>query len=277
MSYSPTVTYPNNGFALALRTVAGAIVNGIGSRVYYVQTSGYDTHAEQGAGGGSYGTLMGTLGDGLAAFYNDVRNRGLAGDTTVIVFSEFGRRISENGRGGTDHAGWVDVVSVARCAAGSTARPPRWAGRLRRSRTIRRRAIQTDFRSVYLACRPGRRRLGADLNGDFAPVLRRSSNSCRGLHAERERRVCCRCWCSERRTVAAQTRPNRIRRTPIPQRGPRDLRRCVVLQYVYELTSATATSVRLHARYLDVTGRLWTASGALNHQCASDYGRQPRR
>ena len=50
MSYSPTVAYPNNGFALALRTVAGAIFNGIGSRVYYVQTGGYDTHAQQGAG-----------------------------------------------------------------------------------------------------------------------------------------------------------------------------------------------------------------------------------
>jgi uncharacterized protein (DUF1501 family) len=46
---------------------------------------------------------MGTLGNGLAAFYSDVRNQGLGSDTTVIVFSEFGRRISENGSAGTDH------------------------------------------------------------------------------------------------------------------------------------------------------------------------------
>ena len=64
-SYTPTVAYPNNGFALALRTVAGAIVRGIGSRVYWVQTGGFDTHAEQGGAGGAYGNLMGTLGDGL--------------------------------------------------------------------------------------------------------------------------------------------------------------------------------------------------------------------
>ena len=48
-SYTPTVAYPNNGFALALRTVAGAIVRGIGSRVFWVQTGGFDTHAQQGA------------------------------------------------------------------------------------------------------------------------------------------------------------------------------------------------------------------------------------
>ena len=103
-SYTPTVVYPNNGFALALRTVAGAIVHGIGSRVYWVQTGGFDTHAGQGGGGGgSYANLMGTLGDGLWAFYSDVRNQGLAADTTVIVFSEFGRRISENGSAGNDH------------------------------------------------------------------------------------------------------------------------------------------------------------------------------
>ena len=78
-TYTPTVVYPNNGFAQSLRTVAGAIVQGIGSRVYWVQTGGYDTHAGQGGGGGgAYGNLMGTLGDGVGAFYTDIRNQGLA-------------------------------------------------------------------------------------------------------------------------------------------------------------------------------------------------------
>jgi uncharacterized protein (DUF1501 family) len=102
-SHTPTIVYPNNGFGLALRTVAGAIVRGVGSRVYWVQTGGYDTHAQQGGSAGAYGNLMGTLGDGLWAFYSDLRNTGLINDTTVILFSEFGRRISENGSGGTDH------------------------------------------------------------------------------------------------------------------------------------------------------------------------------
>jgi uncharacterized protein (DUF1501 family) len=52
-SYTGTVVYPNNGFAIALRTVAGSIARGTGTRVYWVQTSGFDTHATQGAQGGA--------------------------------------------------------------------------------------------------------------------------------------------------------------------------------------------------------------------------------
>lgn len=103
-AYTGTATYPGNGFAQALRTVAGSIVRGIGTRVFWVQTGGFDTHASEGAaGGGAYANLMGTIGDGLLAFYMDLRNQGLLGETLVLQFSEFGRRISENGSGGTDH------------------------------------------------------------------------------------------------------------------------------------------------------------------------------
>jgi uncharacterized protein (DUF1501 family) len=103
-TYVPSITYPNNGFALALRTVAASIARGIGTKVYWVQTGGFDTHAGQGnAGGGAYANLMGTLGDGLLAFYTDLRNQGLLNDTLVLQFSEFGRRIAENGSQGTDH------------------------------------------------------------------------------------------------------------------------------------------------------------------------------
>ena len=102
-NYTGTVTYPNNGFALALRTVAGSIMRGIGTRVFWVQTGGYDTHSTQGVNGGAYGNLMATLGDGLLAFYNDLRNQSLLNDTLILQFSEFSRRITENGSQGTDH------------------------------------------------------------------------------------------------------------------------------------------------------------------------------
>ena len=102
--YTGTVAYPNNGFALALRTVAEALVRGIGTRVFWVQTSGFDTHATQGnAGGGGYANLMGTFGDGVAAFAEDLRRRGPWNDTLILQFSEFGRRVFENGSQGTDH------------------------------------------------------------------------------------------------------------------------------------------------------------------------------
>ena len=85
-------------------TVAASIVRSIGTRVFWVQTGGFDTHANQGnAGGGAYANLMATFSDGVRAFYNDLSNQGLLGDTLVLQFSEFGRRISENGSAGTDH------------------------------------------------------------------------------------------------------------------------------------------------------------------------------
>ena len=104
-SYNPSVTYPNNGFAQALRMIAGAINRGLGTRVFWVQTGGYDTHASQNpnVANGSYSQLMATLNDGLFAFYSDLLNQGMLNDTLVLQFSEFGRRISENGSNGTDH------------------------------------------------------------------------------------------------------------------------------------------------------------------------------
>jgi uncharacterized protein (DUF1501 family) len=97
-NYTGTVAYPNNGLAIALRTVAGSIVRGTGTRVYWVQTGGFDTHAQQGnAGGGAYATLMSTVSDSVRAFYLDLRNQGLLGDTLIMEFSEFGRRVFENG------------------------------------------------------------------------------------------------------------------------------------------------------------------------------------
>jgi uncharacterized protein (DUF1501 family) len=105
-SLTGAANYPaNNGFAQALKAVAGAMVRGIGTRVFYVTTGGFDTHSGQNVvqTNGAYYGLMGTLNDGLLAFYNDLRNQGLLDDTLVLSFSEFGRRISENGSQGTDH------------------------------------------------------------------------------------------------------------------------------------------------------------------------------
>ncbi len=178
-SYTPTIAYPNTGFGLAMRTVAGAIAKGVGSKVYWVQTGGFDTHSAQGAqAGGSYGNLMGTLGDGLAAFYNDVRNQGLINDTTVIVFSEFGRRISENGSNGTDHgaAGLMMVLGgmVKGGLHGTAASLAPGHPTLDNSSGYVR--YETYFRSVYARLLDGW--LGVNsvpiLNGDFragAPAI----------------------------------------------------------------------------------------------------------
>jgi uncharacterized protein (DUF1501 family) len=104
-TYLPTVTYQGDGLSQALRAVAGAMNKGVGTKVFWVQTGGYDTHAGQATNqaNGTYSNLMTTLNGALLAFHNDLQNQGLLGDTLVLQFSEFGRRITENGSGGTDH------------------------------------------------------------------------------------------------------------------------------------------------------------------------------
>jgi uncharacterized protein (DUF1501 family) len=103
--YKPSVTYPNNGFGQALQAISGAIAKGIGTKVFWVQTGGFDTHASQDTNtdAGAYVKLMVTLNDGLTAFYNDLKNQGLLSQSLLLSFSEFGRRITENGSKGTDH------------------------------------------------------------------------------------------------------------------------------------------------------------------------------
>ena len=174
ISYTGTVTYPNNGFALALRTVAGAIVRNVGTRVFWVQTGGYDTHAQQGvAGAGGYGNLMGTFGDGVAAFYNDLRNQGALNDTLILQFSEFGRRISENGSQGTDHGAGAIMMAIGGTVRGgiygtAASLDPNPANPTLENNggDVR---FETDFRSVYARVLDGW--LGANstaiLGGDF--------------------------------------------------------------------------------------------------------------
>jgi uncharacterized protein (DUF1501 family) len=152
-AYAPSVTYPNNGLGQALRAVAGAMNKQIGTKVFWVQTGGFDTHANQGANQGAYVNLMTTVNDSVLAFYQDLNNQRLLGSTLVIVFSEFGRRISENGSTGTDH-GAAGVMM----ALGGTVRGGIYgtAADLRQDAanpTLENNAsdvkFETDFRSVY--------------------------------------------------------------------------------------------------------------------------------
>ena len=174
-NYAPTVAYPNNGFGQALQMVAGAIARGIGTNIFWVQTGGYDTHAGQNTNvaNGSYNGLMTTLNGGLFAFYRDLLNQGLLTDTLVLQFSEFGRRISENGSSGTDHGAASLMMAIGGGVRGGIYGT---AANLRigndnptlenSSQDVR---FETDFRSVY--ARVIDNWLGGDssaiLSGDF--------------------------------------------------------------------------------------------------------------
>jgi uncharacterized protein (DUF1501 family) len=174
-SYAGTVTYPNTGLGQALKAVAGAMVRGIGTRVFYVTTGGYDTHSAQNPNvtTGSYFALMGTLNDALLAFSTDLTNQGLFDSTLVVSFSEFGRRINENGSNGTDHgAASVMLAMGGRVNGGLYGTAPH-LNTDASNPTLENNAAdvryETDFRSVY--ARVIDSWLGADsraiLNGDF--------------------------------------------------------------------------------------------------------------
>src|SRR5579883_1521070 len=99
-TYRPAVTYPKGPFADGLKVLAEAIVQNLGLRVGYVTLGGFDTHANQSA---THAALMTTLANGLAAFYQDLAAHGKADNVVVMTWSEFGRRVEENGSLGTDH------------------------------------------------------------------------------------------------------------------------------------------------------------------------------
>ncbi len=99
-TYKPAVTYPTGAFAEGLKVLAEAIVQGLGLRVGYVTLGGFDTHANQQA---THAALMQALAEGLSAFYNDLVAHGKADNVVVMTWSEFGRRVEENGSLGTDH------------------------------------------------------------------------------------------------------------------------------------------------------------------------------
>ncbi len=83
-----------------LQLIAGLIAKGFGTRIFYVSLDGFDTHANQ---SGTHGNLLGELASSVAGFFETLKTTGNAARVRVMTFSEFGRRVQENGSRGTDH------------------------------------------------------------------------------------------------------------------------------------------------------------------------------
>lgn len=99
-SYSSKVTYPETGFANDLQLAAKLIAAKSDTRIYYIELAGFDDHANERE---QHARTLDHLDKGLHAFYSDLKDLGLQNDVVTLVFSEFGRRLKENGSGGTDH------------------------------------------------------------------------------------------------------------------------------------------------------------------------------
>jgi uncharacterized protein (DUF1501 family) len=108
-TYRPSGQYGNSPFGRALQQVAAIAATDLGTRVLYISIGGFDTHANQ---RNAHAGLLGQVADGIWALQQDLERSGQADRTMIMAFSEFGRRVSENGSAGTDHgaAGPVFVI-----------------------------------------------------------------------------------------------------------------------------------------------------------------------
>jgi uncharacterized protein (DUF1501 family) len=106
---SEDARYPGSGLAARLQLIARLLKVGADARVFYTVQASYDTHAAQLF---THSNLLFELSSALQAFLDDLATAKLADRVVVLLFSEFGRTVRENGSGGTDHgtAGPVFLV-----------------------------------------------------------------------------------------------------------------------------------------------------------------------
>ncbi|MDH3649281.1 MAG: DUF1501 domain-containing protein [Saprospiraceae bacterium] len=93
-------SYPRHPFAIGLKQIAELIMAGTDTKIYYISLSGFDTHVNQGV---RQSFLLKNYSEAVSAFIKDLKANNLLDDTLVMTFSEFGRRVKENGSRGTDH------------------------------------------------------------------------------------------------------------------------------------------------------------------------------
>lgn len=93
------ISYPKTGLATNLAWIARLIKGNLNSKVYYTSLNGFDTHDNQLA---IQNNKLTELNDALFSFYTDLKKASLMQNVTIVVFSEFGRRVKDNGKG-TDH------------------------------------------------------------------------------------------------------------------------------------------------------------------------------
>jgi uncharacterized protein (DUF1501 family) len=105
--YSSTIEYPNTSIGNSLKGIAQVKLADLGTRVFYTSHGSFDTHASQLA---THAQLWQEISEAVAAFFADLREHDEADNVIMFMWSEFGRRVKDNGAG-TDHgAGTVAFV-----------------------------------------------------------------------------------------------------------------------------------------------------------------------
>ncbi len=141
-TYQPAAPYPNNGLGQQLKVISQLIAGDLGTRIFFVSLGGFDTHSQQ---QGAHQALVAELSSAVQAFFVDLKGHKLADRVMLATFSEFGRRVKENGSLGTDHGAAAQLFVV------STAGKSGVHGKHPSLTDLTRGDLKhhTDFRSVY--------------------------------------------------------------------------------------------------------------------------------
>lgn len=92
--------YPSTGLGNSFKTIASLVFSDINTKVYYVSLGSFDTHVNQEM---QQQRLFKEMNDAVASFVKDLKANNRFNDVLLFSFSEFGRRVSQNASGGTDH------------------------------------------------------------------------------------------------------------------------------------------------------------------------------
>ena len=145
-AYKPSVTYPTTRLGQSLKTIAGMIVGGLSTRIYHAELGGFDTHSNQKT---RFDSLMTQMNDAVSAFYKDLAQQDNAERVLTFTYSEFGRRVKENGNKGTDHGSAQPVFLLGPgVKPGVYGKQPPFDDETTKRNNFK---METDFRCVYSA------------------------------------------------------------------------------------------------------------------------------
>ena len=141
--YSSDVEYPDTPLATKLKGVAQVHMAGLGTRIFYCDHGSFDSHSNQ---TGMHDRLWKDVSEGVASFFDDLKEHNAGDNVILLMFSEFGRRVHDNGSG-TDHgAGGVAFVLGENVQGGEYGEYPSTAPENLEQGDL---VPNMDFRSVY--------------------------------------------------------------------------------------------------------------------------------
>ncbi len=141
--YSSNVEYASNGFAKSIKGMAQVLLADIGTRIAYIQHGSFDTHTNEVA---VQKKLWGEVASGIHDLYTDLKEHDAGEDVLILVFSEFGRRVKDNGSGCDHGSGGVAFLIGDGVKGGHHGEYPSLDAHKLVEGDL---AFNLDFRSVY--------------------------------------------------------------------------------------------------------------------------------